>query len=783
MAQYRCPGCQQVYAEAGYCPYDGQRLTVAPDPISARPQAISASDTDDDALIASYTTDNASAFSYDKLVGQTLDGRYYIERKIGEGGMGVVFAARHLVIERPLAIKVLKREVARDSNTIKRFVQEAQAASRVGHPSIVDVTDFGTTPDGMTYQVMEYVDGTTLAATIKMSAPMSAERALPIAAQMAHALAAAHAKGIVHRDLKPENIFLTKGEEGQLLAKILDFGLAKFYTPTTKDQARLTREGAVFGTPAYMSPEQVRGQGAVDHRADLYAVGVMLYQMLTGELPRGLFKLPSQKHHELDPRLDGVICRALEPDRDERYQSAIEVRAELVEISTGRLAKVEEASLVVPSPMPRSWQKKRTAVILACVAALFAAGIWGGTIWLRPGAASTPVPPAETDLLKTVDLKRDVIAGTWFWDPGGLKTLGTGIIPGARGGYPRVEFAQVPPPEYDFEVEFTAETDEQDAGLVFSIGGKQTALIMNIHGGTGYVAGLGGVGGAPMHVRLGNNGRPAPYFRKGQRDVALVQVRKDRVTTKINGEVIEEWPVTSGFVNGLDLGSDFTLDDPAKLGIMAGPLTPITFHRAVLREVGELESPNEISGKPVAEFRQPAGVVGETDPWTDWMAPHLAKAAFRGNGWLLEADGISTDQPYRGSEILPAGTRDGAARATFSLRDSQGVVFSMRETKEGSGRHVYNVQYDGKDLSIAHAPPDLAQTVRLVSEPIPAEVRSRPEHTLEVRFIGEELTAVLDGEFRISTRHPLLKEGICAVVLTKGVLVKTVETQSLDPDR
>src|SRR5690242_13937168 len=132
---------------------------------------------------------------YDRLVGQDLDGRYHIERKIGEGGMGVVFAARHAVIERPLAIKVLKREVMRDTATIKRFVQEAKAASRIGHPNIVDVTDFGTTPDGMTYSVMEYVDGTTLSRAIKEHAPFPPEKSIRIATQIARALGAAHDKG------------------------------------------------------------------------------------------------------------------------------------------------------------------------------------------------------------------------------------------------------------------------------------------------------------------------------------------------------------------------------------------------------------------------------------------------------------------------------------------------------------------------------------------------------------------------------------------------------------
>ena len=170
----------------------------------------------------------AASSEYDKLVGQTLDGRYYVEKKIGEGGMGVVFSARHAVIERPLAIKVLKREVMRDTATIQRFVQEAKAASRIGHPNIVDVTDFGTTPDGMTYSVMEYVDGETLGDDDPRAARRSrSPRALRIAAQIARALGAAHDKGIVHRDLKPENVFLVDRDGRPDFVKIVDFGIAK----------------------------------------------------------------------------------------------------------------------------------------------------------------------------------------------------------------------------------------------------------------------------------------------------------------------------------------------------------------------------------------------------------------------------------------------------------------------------------------------------------------------------------------------------------------------------
>ena len=275
---------------------------------------------------------------YDKLVGQTLDGRYYVEKKIGEGGMGVVFSARHAVIERPLAIKVLKREAMRDTATIRRFVQEAKAASRIGHPNIVDVTDFGTTPDGMTYSVMEFVPGQTLGTAIRHAAPFPPPRALRITAQIARALAAAHDKGIVHRDLKPENVFLLDRDGRTDFVKIVDFGIAKVTPPPGKtNEPRLTRAGSVFGTPEYMAPEQAAGRSDTDGRVDIYALGVILYEMICGRVPhRGDSMVrtlamqmldpidpPSKVRPDLQiaPELEAVVMRALAKKREQRYQS------------------------------------------------------------------------------------------------------------------------------------------------------------------------------------------------------------------------------------------------------------------------------------------------------------------------------------------------------------------------------------------------------------------------------------------------------------------------------
>ncbi|MGN6105221.1 MAG: protein kinase domain-containing protein [Kofleriaceae bacterium] len=331
-------------------------------------RAVSASENPQQALEAYQTgRDNA----YDRLIGQTLDGRYYVEKKIGEGGMGVVFSARHAVIERPLAIKVLKREVMRDTATIRRFVQEAKAASRIGHPNIVDVTDFGTTPDGMTYSVMEFVQGQTLGSALRRGAPFAFPRALRIAAQIARALGAAHDKGIVHRDLKPENVFLVDRDGRPDFVKIVDFGIAKV-TPVTgaqnPNEPRLTRAGSEFGTPEYMAPEQAAGRSDTDGRVDIYALGVILYEMLTGRVPhRGDSMVrtlamqmldpvqpPSQVRPDLaiSPELEAVVLKALAKKRDQRYQTMGELLAALDQLQTPIAHSLTGSPVYALSPVP-----------------------------------------------------------------------------------------------------------------------------------------------------------------------------------------------------------------------------------------------------------------------------------------------------------------------------------------------------------------------------------------------------------------------------------------------
>ncbi|HET6882142.1 MAG TPA: serine/threonine-protein kinase [Pirellulales bacterium] len=243
---------------------------------------------------------------------------------LGQGGMGAVYKARQPSLDRLVAIKILPIDAGRDPAFAERFTREARALARLSHPHIVGIYDFGQA-DGLYYFVMEYVDGVNLRQLVA-SRQLSPQQALALVPQICEALQFAHDEGIVHRDVKPENILLDK--RGRV--KIADFGLAKLLGRTA-GEATLTRVEQVMGTPLYMAPEQMQSSHAVDHRADIYSLGVVFYEMLTGELPLGRFAPPSQKVH-VDVRLDEIVLRTLEREPDRRYQHASDVKSEVESI-------------------------------------------------------------------------------------------------------------------------------------------------------------------------------------------------------------------------------------------------------------------------------------------------------------------------------------------------------------------------------------------------------------------------------------------------------------------
>jgi serine/threonine protein kinase len=269
---------------------------------------------------------------------------------VGRGGMGAVYKGLQLSLDRAVAIKLLPPAIEQqDLAFAERFKNEARLMGRMNHPAIVSVYDFGRTSDGQLYFVMEYVDGTDVQRMIAREGKLPPEHALAITAHLCDALGYAHKQGIVHRDIKPSNVLIDM--DGRV--KVADFGLAKL-ADKSKDSG-LTQTGMAMGTPDYVAPEALMFGSDVDGRADIYAVGVMLYQMLTGDIPRGMFKMPSQKFQSIDPRFDAIIRRALEHDREERYQTSHELRLALdVILTTPRAVSGQESSAVLPKQPPQS---------------------------------------------------------------------------------------------------------------------------------------------------------------------------------------------------------------------------------------------------------------------------------------------------------------------------------------------------------------------------------------------------------------------------------------------
>jgi serine/threonine protein kinase len=299
------------------------------------------------------------------LVGKTVDGRYHVMELIGEGGMGKVYLAEHVEIGKRVALKVLHPSYSRMPDLVERFRREARAASKIGHPNIVDVTDSGTTPDGSVYFVMEYLEGLELGSVIERAGgPIDVARALRISSQICRALAAAHAQGIVHRDLKPENVFLITRDGAADVVKVLDFGIAKTTEAEAARERRLTSPGMAMGTPEYMAPEQAAGRPA-DARCDVYALGAIMYEMVTGDPPYSgdnFMEILTKKatvdppapitiREDLPLQISDLVMAAMARNPDARPQTMETLEYELNKCLSGRGIAVANILGMTTDPM------------------------------------------------------------------------------------------------------------------------------------------------------------------------------------------------------------------------------------------------------------------------------------------------------------------------------------------------------------------------------------------------------------------------------------------------
>ncbi|HEY5938459.1 MAG TPA: serine/threonine-protein kinase [Kofleriaceae bacterium] len=273
------------------------------------------------------------------MIGAVL-GNYRVIAEISSGGMGTVYRAEHALLGKPAAIKLLKPELTANAELVDRFFTEAKAATAIRHPGIIDVYDYGHTAHGYAYLVMELLDGDPLGKRLEARGRFSEVEAANIARGIASALKAAHGKGIVHRDLKPDNVFLVPDPDGPSeRVKVLDFGIAKLASSAEHPNVHHTQTGALMGTPLYMAPEQARAAGTIDHRADLYSLGCILYELLVGAPPfvaEGMGEViamqmfadpepPSARLAEITPEMEELVLKLLEKEPHARYQSAGEV--------------------------------------------------------------------------------------------------------------------------------------------------------------------------------------------------------------------------------------------------------------------------------------------------------------------------------------------------------------------------------------------------------------------------------------------------------------------------
>ncbi len=350
-------------------------------------------------------TPEADIRKAESYVGYIIDGRYHIQDVLAKGGMGVVYRGRHRLIDKAVAIKILRPEFADNREITQRFLTEAQAASAIGNEHIVDITDYGELPEGATYIVMEFLEGEALSRRVAHEKRLTIAEIIDVARQAAEGLQGAHEAGIVHRDLKPDNIFLTRRGKDENFVKILDFGIAK----VASSQNQITRAGHIFGTPHYMSPEQAKGD-ELDNRSDIYSMGVILYELVSGKVPfdgenplgiltQHMYTEATPLHAACEPGrvdvgLEAIVSKCLLKEPWQRYGSMAELDEDLTRLQRGEQPlAVEELRRLANSPasLKKRLDESQRGRSRGWLIGLLLLGVLGGALGVAAKSEGSPV--------------------------------------------------------------------------------------------------------------------------------------------------------------------------------------------------------------------------------------------------------------------------------------------------------------------------------------------------------------------------------------------------------
>lgn len=693
---------------------------------------------------------------------------YEVLALLGRGGMGAVYKARQIELDRLVAIKLLPLEISADPDFADRFRREARAMAKLSHPNIITVHDFGTTSAGHLYFAMEFIEGANLHQIIH-GPGVAPPQALGIIIGVCEALAYAHSKGVVHRDIKPANVMVST--DGQV--KVADFGLARLTDPAAEQMGH-TMTGTVMGTPDYMAPEQMRGMN-VDHRADIYSLGVMLYEMLCKDVPRGFFDPPSQRAG-VDARLDDVVKRAMQQQPERRYQQTAEMRADVEQVRTAMVQPTPSLVAAV-GQAPRSptaaggapalqspsapLRKSKHGLVFALAAAVL---VLGSVVYFAlKQKSATGVPPvktAQTTVATPVPLPAPKTpslepAAIKLWDTPELLSGNRGarvadgvlIIDGARGGL--VSYSGKP---------------SRDAILRASL--RTSPELKN----------------ASLRLRAKASAKITPFYMMGPgpnenlKGVTLYYSEDGKL------EKLKEWPLPRTY--GPDdwmrlelhaIGEELSVVvDGQKLGTVRDNrlLTPggpgIFADAATVRDVEYV--PLDKSASTAAPAASPVGA----DSWQPLITaatvpPHLpGKREWSDQRLHLLFNSVNAEKPQA----------DGAIRARIRFQDgSRSVGLVARSTSTGEG-YKLNV-LDRTSVSLNVIGPAGQRLETLGRHTFPKPLATGDSVTLELRVKGDQLTGLLNGTAVIEardTRYP--DAGTWGIVADDGWF-ETAEFQPL----